>query len=292
MDVMRKMFSVPPERPLTSTQRFNFVTALIAYVIGGLSLTFAPGFGNAIINLDLSPHDMGYFTLTGSGLTTIGFCYLVISRHKSSQIPNHSPLLGTVAGRLVLVNVVLIWFYAIKIINARFVLLITTLDSVLALQTYVIWSRETKDASFVKFCRDIWSTIIPSSQRPLRYTIFQALGYAQFFASFLAPLLLMTSGVVPSSIRGSHVEGLFRSFFFTMGVHAVLQILASGSQNDSFPMVAVCYRMMWNIPLFIFLSITSQIPRALSNLLIMYDVTFMIITMALFATGHRVDKKN
>lgn len=288
MDLMKKMFSVPPERPLTSTQRFNFVTALFAYVIGGLSITFAPSFWNAVVKMDISAGGMKYFILTGSGSVDIGLCYLVVSRHKSSQIPNHGPLLVTVPGRVLLVNVVLIWFYAKKIINARFALVIATLDSVLGILTYVIWSQETKDASFMKCCQDILSSIIPSSQRPLRYTIFQALGFSQFIACFLAPSILMNSGIVPSSIRGSHVEGLLRSFFFTLSAHGVFQIFASGSQNDSFPIAAVCYRMMWNIPVFVFLSITSQIPRAFSNLLIMYDVAFIIITIALFATGHRV----
>ncbi|XP_028405429.1 uncharacterized protein LOC114527910 isoform X2 [Dendronephthya gigantea] len=288
MDLMKHMFSLKPERPLTYTQRFNFVTALTAYVISGLSMTFAPEFWNAVVKMDIPAGDMGYFILFGSGLVGIGLYYLVLSRHKSSQFPNHGPLLGTFPGRVLLVNVVLIWFYAKKIINARFALLIATLDSGLGILTYVIWSRETKDASFVKCYQDILSITIPSSQRPLRYTIFQALGYAQFIIFLLAPSILMNNGIVPSSIQGSHVEGLLRSFFFTLSVHGVLQIFASGSENDSFPIAAVCYRMMWNIPVYVFLWITSQIPQAFSNLLIMYDVMFIIITIAVFATGHRV----
>jgi hypothetical protein len=42
--------------------------------------------------------------------------------------------------------------------------------------------------------------------------IFQTLGFAQFFMSFTATSILMSSGVVPSTIQGSHTEGLLRSY--------------------------------------------------------------------------------
>ncbi|CAB3992116.1 Hypothetical predicted protein [Paramuricea clavata] len=291
MDLIKKMLSIPLERPLTNTQRFTFVSATIAYIIAGLGMTFTPGLWNMAVLLDVAAGGRGYFILAGAGLVDIGLCYVVLSRNKSSQIPNHGPLLGTVVSRLLIINAILITFYTQGIINARFGLMFSILDSTLSIQTYIIWSRENKDASFMKFLQEIWSTVNPFSAKPPPYMIFQALGFAQFFMSFTATSILMSSGVVPSTIQGSHTEGLLRSYFVTMAVHAVLQILASGARNDSFPIASVFYRVIWNIPVFFLLAMTSQIPRGLANILIIYDVMFIVVTVVLFAREHRVKMK-
>ncbi len=288
MDLIKKMLSIPPERALTNTQRFTFLSALLAYFIAGLSMTLAPGLWNMALHLDLTAGGRGYFILAGSGLVDIGLCYVVLSRNKSSQTPNHGPVLGTILSRLLLVNMVVMRFYTQRIINTRFALMFMMLDSTLSVLTYIIWSRENRNASFIKFLQDIWSTVNPFSQKPLSYKLFQALGFAQFITSFIAPSILMNSGVVPSTIQGRHADGLLRCYFFTMAVHAVLHILASGAQNDSFPIVSMFYRATWNIPVFFVLTITSQIPRGLSNNLIIYDIVFIIVTAVLFARQHRV----
>ena len=282
------MLSITPERPLTNTQRFTFVSAVLAYIVAGLSMTLVPGLWIMALQLDLPTRDRGYFTLVGSGLFGIGILYVVTSRNKSSQIPNHGSLLGTVLSRLLIVNAVLIQFYTQGMVNERFALMISILDSTLAAVTYIIWSREDKNASFMKFLQQVWSVVNPFSKNLPTYKIFQALGFAQFITSFFAPSILLNSGVVPGTIQGSHTEGMLKCYFFTMAVHAVLQILASGAQNDSFPIAYVFYRATWNIPVFFLLAMTSQIPRGLSNTIIIYDVICIIATVVLFARERRV----
>jgi succinate-acetate transporter protein len=76
-----------------------------------------------------------------------------------------------------------------------------------------------------------------------------------------------------------------------MAAQAFLQIHASGARNDSFPIASVSYRVIWNIPVFFLLAITSQIPRGLANILIIYDVMFIVVTVVLFSREHRVKTK-
>ena len=288
MDLIKKMLSITPERPLTNTQRFTYVSAVLAYIMAGLSMMLVPGLWITASRLDLPPRDTGYFILVGSGLVGIGFYYVVTSRNKSSQTPNHGPLLGTVASRLLIVNAVVIRFYTEGLISGRFTFLFSSLDSTLAVVTYIIWSREEKNASFSKYLQQTWSAMNPFSPNPPNYKIFQALGFAQFIMSFFAPSMLLNSGVVPSTIQGSHAEGILKSYFFAMGVQACLQILASGAQNDSFPIAFVFYRAIWNIPIFVLLTMMSQIPRGLSTTLVIYDVMCIIATVALFARARRI----
>ena len=251
-------------------------------------MTFVPGLWIIALQLDLPTRDRGYFTLVGSGLFGIGLFYVVNSRNKSSQIPHHGSLHGTVLSRLLIVNAVVIRFYTQGMINERFALMFSILDSTLAAVTYIIWSREDKNASFMKFLQQIWFVVNPFSKNLPTYKIFQALGYAQFISSFFAPSILLNSGVVPGTIQGSQAEGMLKCYFFTMAAHAVLQILASGAQNDSFPIAYVFYRAAWNIPVFFLLAMASQIPWGLSNTMIIYDVMCIIATVVLFARERRV----
>ena len=262
------------------------MSATIAYIVAGLSMTLAPGVWIRILLLDLDAFGRGYFVLVGSGLAVIGSYYVVISRHKSSQIPNHGPLLGTIVSRLLLVNAVLIIFYIWRMINARFALMFGILDSTLAVITYIIWSMEYKSASFITLLQEAWSAVKLFSDKTPPYGILQVLGLVQFILGFTVPSLLMSSSVVPSNIEGSHVEGMFRCYFVTLALHAVLHILASGVQNDSLVIASIFYRVVWNIPVLFLLGILSQIPKALSSILIVYDAIFVIVIAVLFTRQH------
>lgn len=209
----------------------------------------------------------------------------VLARNKASQMPNAGPILGTVVNRLVLVNAYALKFYTEGILNARFAGMISALDSTLAIILYVIWSRENTDASLSKFFQDIWSTINPFSQRPPQYQAFLLLSYAQAALGSVAPSILLASGIVPSAVVGRHAEGLFRAYFFIRTIIALFQVFAAGSQNDSYPIVSEFHRLVFNIPVFLALCFSSQIPVGLATILIIYDLIQITLTIIIFAKG-------
>jgi hypothetical protein len=288
MDLIKKMLSIPPELPLTGTQRFAFVSAIVAYFIVGVTMTFAPNHWNMVLNMDFGAGGRGFFILVSSAIADIGICVMALARNKASQVPNAGPLLTTVFSRLVMANGGLIALYSQGILNARFAGALSTHDSILAIITYVIWARENTDASLTKFFQDIWRTITPFCPRPPRYAIFQLLGFVQIIVSLMAPSILLSSGIVPSSIEGRHAEGLLRVYFSLVVAHALFHILAAGSQNQSYPIASVFYRLTWNIPVFLVLWFTAQIPAQLAKILIMYDVTFIASTITIFARGNHL----
>ncbi|CAB4001785.1 Hypothetical predicted protein [Paramuricea clavata] len=275
MDLIKKMLSIPPELPLTSTQSFTFISAFLAYFIAGLTMTFAPDLWNMILHMDFGAGGRGFFILVGSGMVDIGLCLVVLARNKASQVPNAGPLLVTVFNRLVLVNGVLIVLYSQGILNARFAGMISALDSTLAIVTYVIWAEENTDSSLIKFFQHIWSAISRFSLRPHQYAIFQLLGFVQLIVSLTAPSILLSSGIVPSSIVGRHAEGLFRVYFVIVLFHALFHVLAADSQN--YAIASVFYRLTWNIPVFLVLGLTAQISAELAKTFVMYDVMFILL---------------
>jgi hypothetical protein len=291
MDLIKKMLSIPPELPLTSTQRFTFISAFLTYFFVGLTMTFAPDLWNMILHMDFGAGGRGFFILVGSGIVDIALCLVVLARNKASQVPNAGPLLGTVFNRLVLVNGLSIVLYSQGILNARFAGMISALDSTLAIVTYVIWAEENTDSSLIKFFQHIWSAISPFSLRPHQYAIFQLLGFVQLIVNLTAPSILLSSGIVPSSIVGRHAEGLFRAYFAIVLFHALFHILAAGSQNDSYPIASVFYRLTWNIPVFLVLGLTAQISAELAKILVMYDVMFIAVTITIFTRGNHSKAK-
>ncbi len=250
-------------------------------------MTLAPQLWIMALQLDVGIGGKEYFILNGSGLVVIGFCEIVLARNKASQVPNAGPIFGIIFVRVVIVNGFLIRFHTQGIISARFALLFSILDSLLAFITYGIWARENKHGSLVQFFKDIWSTLNPVAQKQPRFVVFQALGLVQLFVSLVAPSIIMSKGIVPD-IQGSHTLGLFRTTFTIYTLHALLHILIAGSQNDSFPIASVLYRLTWNIPVLLVLGFVSQIPVGLVKLLVIYDMVFVGLTILIFARGNHV----
>ena len=255
-------------------------------------MMLAPHFWIMALQLDVGIGGKEYFILIGAGLVVIGFCLIVLARNKASQTPNAGPILGTVFDRVVIVNGFLIRFYTQGIINARFTLLFSILDSSLSFITYGIWARDNKHGSLVQFFKDIWSTLNPVAQKQPRFLVFQALGLVQLIMSLAAPSVIMSKGIVPDhDIQGSHTLGLFRATFAMYTLHALIHIFAVGSQNDSFPIASVLYRLTWNIPVLLVLGYVSQVPVGLIKLLVIYDMVFVGLTILIFARGNHVKTK-
>ena len=281
------MFSVPPEQPLTSTQRFTFISALVAYVIGGLTMIFVPNIWIMALRLDVEARGKGYLILIGSNLFVIGVCVITLARNKASQIPNAGPILGTIFNRLVIVNGIILRFYMQELINVSFALLFSILDSSLSLVTFAIWTREDKHSSLVQFFKDVWSALNPFAEKQPRFVMFQALGLVHLIVSIVAPSIMISKGIIPN-IEGRQTEGLFRVAFAMYSLHALIHIFAAGSQNDSFPVASMLYRPTWNIPVLLVLGLTSQIPAGLVKFLIVCDIVFVGVTLLVFGRGNHV----
>ena len=239
------------------------------------------------LQLDIEARNKGYLILNGSNLFLIGVCMIVLARNKASQIPNSGPILGTIFDRLVIVNGMILQFYTQELINVRFALLFCILDSSLSLVTYAIWSREDKHGSLVQFFKDMWSALNPFAEKQPRFVMFQALGLVHLIVSLGAPSIIMSKGIIPN-IEGRQTEGLFRTAFAMYLLHALIHIFASGSQNDSFPVASVLYRLTWSIPVLLVLGLTSQVPAGLAKFLIVYDVVFVGVTLLVFGRGNHV----
>ena len=273
MDFIQKMLSV--ELPLTASQKFTYKSTFVAYFIAGLTMIIAPDLWNMVLQMDFGADGKGYFILFGSGLVDIGICLVVLARNKASQVPNAGPLICTVFNRLVIANAFIITFYTQGIFNLRFAAMMSPLDSTLSILTYVIWANETVDASLNKFFQDIWSTINPVSSKAPRFTMLYLFGVVHLVFSLAAPSMLISTGLVPSSIVGRHAEGLFRAYFVIRTFLALIHMLAAGSQNDSYPIAAMFYRLICDVPVCIVLGFFSLMPLKLAMVLVFYDVIFI-----------------
>lgn len=295
LDFFNQMLSIPPEKPLTATQRFTFLSALIGYLGGGLSVILAPDLWNTIFGLDFSAGGRGYFILVGGGLVIIGFCLIVNSRGTPSQVPGHGAILATVFGRVVLVNWKLYSLYNKGLLTLRLVFAFSGLDSGLALITYAIWSREIEGASLKRFFEEIWAVVnpCPTPQRKPIYVIFQAIGYLQFvIGTAVAPKFLQSSGIVPMETFGTHAEGLLLIFLTMFSIHGWFHALAGGAGIHPFLIGAIFYRVAWNIPFFLFAGFTSKIEIGLAAVLVSFDAVYLVIVSILLFTGEARVKKN
>ena len=296
LDLVKQMFSIPPEKPLTTTQRFTFWSAFLAYFVGGLSIILAPDLWNIILGFDLeSVRGRGYFLLMGGGLMIIGFCFIVLSRHISSQVPRHAVILGTVLSRLILVNGKLFTLYNKGMITLAFALLFSALDTCLSLITYAIWSREIQGASLKRFFSEVWAVAnsCPNSQKSPVYMISQLMGYFQFiFGLAIAPSFLQSRGIVPKETFETQDGGLLLGFLTMLAIHGWFHALSSGASNHSFLMASLFYRVVWNIPYFLFLGFTSKIEIGLSKVLVSFDVVYSLIILVLLLIEVPRMKKN
>ena len=294
LELVKQMLSIPSQKPLTATQRFACWSAFLAYFVGGLSMILAPDLWNIIFRFDLNTRAKGNFLLMGGALMIIGFCLIVLSRHKSGQIPGHGVILATVLGRLLGVNWRLFTLYNQGVITLSFALLFSLLDSGLALITYAIWSREVEGASLERFFSEIWTVVnpCPTSQMKSVYVIFQLIGLFQFAGGSIAPSFFQSTGIVPEEAAGTHEQGLLLMALLMFSIHGWFHVLGGGASNRSFMMASLFYRVVWNIPYFLFLGFTSKIEIGLSKVLVSFDVVYSLIILVLLLIEVPRMKKN
>ena len=283
--------SFPLKHPLSGLQTFTQWSALLAYVFGGLGLMAAPNLAGDVFGLNLEGNALGYATIGGGGLATVGFLYVVCARSRP-QVGECGALLGTILERLTFVNLALICIRAFELVPLTFALALMGLDSTLALVSLVIWYREREGASFKSFIRQIVELLPPSKNSALSFGI-QLVGYSQIsigiFGTFCTDILHDILHLAP--FRG-HSHGILASYFLSFAVIGWLHVLGGGGGNDTFPISCVFYRFVFSFPLIVCLHFRNQIESGLAMLLALFDLVSALLILILFGIDrHRVKIK-
>lgn len=247
------MMSIPaiPESQTSATLRvFTMWSAVLAYFISGLLGVVFPELLSALFFMKLTGRDKAYWRINCALLTVIGFLYIVMAKSRP-LITGNGAILGTVPERLLFVVAVLVWLCYQSLLSLPFAAAFSLLDSVLAIVTYIIWYRNTPEASLKKCLVEIGKLMIPILGPAKKWSsnIVQIISYLEMVIS-------VTLIVRPDAARDlmgldafqGFSKGMVSVFFMQMVVIGWLQVLGGGDGNEACPIAAVFYRIAWKVP--------------------------------------------
>ena len=269
------MLSIPPRQTLTTLRSFTLWSAVMAYLIGGILGVAFPQLMSRVFMMDLSGrYDTGYWRLNCGSLAVIGFLYIVTARSRPEVVGNGA-LLGTVPERLFFVTSALVWLFRQSLVSLPFATAFGLLDSTLAIITYVIWSRNTPEASAMKCVGEIAKIMLPNLGPARKWSSnrLQIIGYLQMVISltFMAKPELARDAMGLNAF-GSSSKGLVSLLFMQMTIIGWLHVLGGGDGNESCPIAAVFYRLVWSAPLISLLYYFDGIERGFALALGMADL--------------------
>lgn len=246
------MLSLPTSKTFTTLHKFTTWSAFIAYFVNGLlGVAFPTILNFAMFNMKLSGRENDYVRIICAQLVVIGFLYVVTARSRPKADGNGA-ILGTVPERLFFVSAVLIWLYQQSLIPILFATAFAGLDSTLAVVTFIIWFRGTPGASPMKGLREIADMILPVLKPMQKWSskCTQIVGYFQIVVSltFMFEPEIARDALCLDTF-GRFSKGLIALFFMSNVVISWLHILGGGDGNESSPIAAVFYRLVWNVPL-------------------------------------------
>ena len=282
------MLSIPRTEPLTTTQKFTQWSSILAYCVGGFSLLVCPQLWKLLLQLDFQGRTEGYLRLTGLGVLVIGFL-LVIGSRSNLQGFKHGPILGSVVGRLVHVNGVLLMLLLRGMLPISFAVVFMGLDTFLALVIIVIWSRETEGASVSLFIREailpIFKCIAVQSGAAMKAIFFVGIFQMFFWLVFVIRPDVAQNILQLDQFQG-HSNGFLASVFFTLSLHGWIHVTNASAVNYPFISAALFYRVLLNVPALVILVLVDQIERNLCIVLLSCDMCFSIIIflVATFST--------
>ena len=284
-DWFKFMLSIPRTEPLTKTELFTQWSCLLAYILGGCSILFAPQLWKIILQFDVEGRSEGYLRLVGLGVIEIGFI-LIIAARSNHKMSRHEEILTSILGRLLLVDGILLMMILRNMLPLSFALFFMVLDSFLALVTLVIWWRETEGASVSAFFLEIFAP--PLTCRGPRtggsIAVVFCLGIPQLFfwlvltirPDFAQQLFHLVS------FQG-HSAGFLASYFLLISIHGLYHVVGASNVNHCLSPAFVFYRILFNVPVFIVLFLVDQIEKNLFVVLMIFDVIFaIIISVAIF----------
>ena len=284
------MLSIPRTEPMTRTQKFTQLSALVAYCGGGLTLLVCPQLWQILLQLDLPGRTEGYLRLVGLGVLVIGFI-LVISARSNLQSPIHGTILASVLARLLYVNGILTMMVLRNMLPLSFALVFMGLDTVLPLITLVIWFRETEGASVLLFLREAFSSILkchgfqsgPSISAIFLVGIFQLF----FWLVFVIRPDIAQQILQLDQFQG-HSNGFLASSFFSLSAHGGYHVANASAVNHPFVAATLFYRILLNVPTILILFTVDQIELSLGITLLAFDVCFSIIILLLATFSKKV----
>ena len=245
------MLSIPPSQTLTTLLVFTVWSAVMAYFFSGILGVAFPVLMSRIFMMELSGRDRGYWRLNCGLLAVIGFFYIVTARSRPA-VAGNGTILGSVPERLFFVVSALVWLLRQSLISLPFAAAFGLLDSTLAIATYVIWSRNTPEASPKKCLVEIAKIMLPilGPARKWSSNCVQLIGYLQMVISltFMAKPEIARDAMGLDAFGGSS-KGLVSLLFMQMTIIGWFHVLGGGDGNESCPIAAVFYRLVWSAPL-------------------------------------------
>ena len=280
-DWFKFMMSIPRTEPMTKTELFTQWSCLVAYILGGCSILFAPQLWEIIMQFNLEGRSEGYLRLMGLGVIDIGFILMITAR-SNHKVSRHEEILTSILSRFHLVVAISLMMIIRKMLPLSFALFFMVLDWSLALITLVIWCRETEGASVSSFFREIFAPLLqcrgPKTGGSIMVIFY--LGIPQFF--FWLVLTVRPDFAQQmfhlDSFQG-YSSGFLAAYCFLMSIHGLSHVVGASNVNHCLSPAFVFYRILFNVPVYIVLFLVAQIERNLFIALMVFD---LIISAVIF----------
>ena len=278
-DWFKFMLSIPRAKPMTMTQKFTMWSSLIFYCAGGFILLAWVQLWKIIFRIDFQGRTEGYIRLALLGVFILGFQIVIMAR-SSDQSPRNGTILGTIFGRLVYVNGVLLMMIVRDMVPLSFALTFIILDSSLALITLVIWVRETEGASVILFFQEVSLPILKLRGVTSGYSM-----AAVFFIGITTMFFWLVFTIRPDTAQNifhldqfqGHSGGFLACVFFTLSLHGWCHVTNTSCVNHPFVSGAIFYRIALSAPVLLVLYLVDQIERNLFIVLLSFDIGLSIV---------------
>ena len=214
----------------------------------------------------------------------------------SDQSPRNGTILGTIFGRLVYVNGVLLMMVVRDMVPLSFALTFMILDSSLALITLVIWVHETEGASVILFFREVFSPILKLHGVTSGYSI-----AAVFFIGITTMFFWLVFTITPDTAQNifhldefqGHSGGFLACVFFTLSLHGWCHVTNTSCVNQPFVPGAIFYRIALSALVLLVLYLVDQIERNLFIVVLSFDngLSGIVSLFAVFSKKEVVSKQ-
>ena len=280
-DWFKFMVSIPRTGPMTKTELFTQWSCLVAYILGGCSILFAPQLWEIIMQFNLEGRSEGYLRLMGLGVIDIGLILMIAAR-SNHKVSRHEEILTSILSRFHLVVAISLMMIIRKMLPLSFALFFMVLDWSLALITLVIWCRETEGASVSSFFREIFAPLLqcrgPKTGGSIMVIFY--LGIPQFFFWLV---LTVRPDFAQQMFRldsfQDYSSGFLAAYCFLVSIHGLYHVVGASNVNHCLSPAFVFYRILFNVPVYIVLFLVAQIERNLFIALMVFD---LIISAVIF----------
>ena len=278
----KRMVSFPNEEKLTKAALFTQWTALLAYGGGGVALLCAPSLWGMLLAFDVDKRTQGYIRLIGVYLIALSFIYIIVAR-SGSCTSKHGPTLSSILERLVLVNGILLTFILRDMLPLYFAIVFILLDTAISLITLCVWIKETTDASFVLYFKEVFrslKTFLYFSKSTITSISVQMIGLSQFCGGVIpviAPHLIQQA--LSLSPFEYHAGGFLACVFLLIAIHGWFHVMAGCAELAAFSTAALFYRLSFTLPLLCILYFCNQLELYLFILLGSSEFGFVLILL-------------